>query len=85
MDASDRDKSAAEKLRASAIETATGGEDREEKSGGEIGDTATATEGVAFVGDDGGTMPTRGSESPFPKRRLRTVDDLTDKGTIAGR
>ena len=44
MDASDRYKSAAEKSRASATETATGGEDGEEKAGGEIGDAATATE-----------------------------------------
>ena len=44
MYASDRYKSAAEKSRASATETATGGEDGEEKAGGEIGDAATATE-----------------------------------------
>ena len=69
MDASDRDKSAAEKLRASATETVTVGEDGEEKARGEISDAATATEGVAVVDNDGATTPTWGLESPFPKRR----------------
>ena len=90
MDASDRDKSAAEKSRALATETATVGEDGEEKAGGDIGDAATATEGVAVVDNDGATTPTRGLESPFPEETstpppcLRTVDDPMDKGRIAG-